>query len=299
MTISTKETDIQYTDELPPFTFNQTGMLYSDSNYILNWNDGDVSGKLGFHIEDDIIYLQSCLTDFGNKTCFSRIIKYLFKNFRPKSIECHYCFYNFFNNLDDDHNFSVELPSSVEELLLREDRKKRYNLRRERRILANLGVDFCEVDRSEFEAVVKVFFKYKKNTHGREWNLSPEVFLKWLNITNIYALKKGDDYIAFALSDEHFNKVIFQQTSYDLEWKRYSPGSVLYLYFLEEMIRKGNAEVFLGGGYHEYKKMFGSREDFTFNGSISRHYVFKGVCKTLHDIASRIKYSFIQERRKK
>ncbi len=254
MTISTKKTDMQYTDELPPFTFNQTGMLYSDSNYILDWNDGNRYGKVGFHIEDDIIYLQTCLIDFGNETCFSRIIKYLLKKFHPKSIECHYCFYNFFNNLDNDNNFSVELPTYVEDLLMREERKKRYNLRRERRILADMGVFFCEVDHSEFESVVKIFFKYKKNTHNRDWNLSPTAFLKWLNITNIYALKKDESYIAFVLSDEHFKKVIFQQTSYDLEWKRYSPGSVLYFYFLEEMIRKGNTEVFLGGGITNIKK---------------------------------------------
>lgn len=248
MNISVKILESKYTNELPSFTFNQTGMLYQNSNYILNWREGDLSGNVGFHIENKKIYLQSCLVDFKNKTCFMRIIKYLLKTYHPKSIECHYCYYNFFNNLHQDHNFSVELPVSFDELLLREDRKKRYNLRRERRIISDLGVVFCEVDSSEFENAVNIFFEYKKITHNRDWNLMPDDFLKWLNITNIYALKKDGDYIAFALSDEHFNKVIFQQTSYNPEWKKYSPGSVIYLYFLEEMIKKGFSEIFLGGG---------------------------------------------------
>lgn len=288
-----KELKTEYTDELSSFTFNQTGMMFWNKNYILYWQteEGN-SGKVGFHIDEcRNILLQSCLVNFGSKIIFKQVIKYLLKEFAPKRINCHYSLYNLFNNLDEDHNFSIELPSTFEELLSREPRKKRYNLKRERRILSDMGVKFQELDKSEFNSAVKVFFEYKKITHNRDWKMTPEQFIHWLNITNIYSLKKDNEYIAFALSDEHFSKVIFQQTAYNPAWEKYSPGSVIYVYFIERMISNKYSEIFLGGGSHEYKKMFGSREDLTFNGYISRHYILKGIYKTARNFASKIKYS--------
>lgn len=299
MNIYIKELKTKYTIELLPFTFNQTGMLYDDSNYILFWEDKETCGKVGFHVENEIIFLQTCLVDFYDKDTFKKIIKYLFKTLRPKAIECHYSLFNFFYNLHSDHNYSIELPLNFDKLLLREDRKKRYNLKRERRILFDMGVSFRELLACEFENAVKIFFAQKRVTHNRDWGLSPKDFLKWLNITNIYVLERNGDFIAFALSDEHFKKVIFEQTSYDIKWKKYSPGSVIYLCFLEKMIEKGYSEIFLGGGRHEYKKMLGSREDFTFNGEISRHYIVKGFYNFIHGIASKAKHIFVKVENKK
>lgn len=299
MNIYIKELKTEYTPELLPFTFNQTGMMYDDSNYILFWEDKGVCGKLGFHVENKIIFLQTCLVDFYDKIIFKKIIKYILKTLKPKAIKCHYSLYNFFNNLYSDHNYSIELPSSFDELLLREDRKKRYNLKRERRILFDMGISFRELSASEFEDAVKIFFAQKRITHNRDWNLEPSEFLKWLNITNIYVLEKDNDFIAFALSDEHFKKVIFEQTAYDTRWKKYSPGSVIYLCFLGKMIEKGYSEVFLGGGQHEYKKMLGSKEDFTFNGEISRHYIFKGFYNFIRGIVSKVKHIFVKVENKK
>ena len=298
MNIYIKELKTKYSPELLPFTFNQTGMLYDVSNYILLWEDKGVYGKFGFHVENKIIFLQTCLVNFYDKIIFKKIIKYILKTLRPKAIECHYSLFNFYNNLHPDHNYSIVLPSSFDELLLREDRKKRYNLKRERRIIFDMGISFRELATSEFENAVKIFFAQKRITHNRDWNLSPDEFLKWLNITNIYVLEKDNDFIAFALSDEHFKKVIFEQTSYDIKWKKYSPGSVIYLCFLEKMIEKGYSEVFLGGGQHEYKKMLGSREDFTFNGEISRHYIFKGFYNFIRGIASKVKHIFVKVEKK-
>lgn len=299
MQFSIKKLETKYTDELLPFTFNQTGMMFKNNNYILHWEDNNHSGKVGFHTDDNgDIFLQSCLVDFGNSFTFASIIKYLFKNYKPKRINCHYSLYNFFANLHQDHNFSIELPKTFDELIAREPRKKRYNLKRERRILSELGVRFEEIQKSEFDNAVSTFFEYKKITHNRNWNMTPTEFLQWLNITNIYALKKDTEYIAFALSDEHFPKIIFQQTAYNPIYEKYSPGSVMYVYFLQEMISKKYTEIFLGGGGHEYKRMFGSREDFTFNGYISKHYILKGLYMVLRHFAAKTKHSILEGKKK-
>lgn len=263
---------------LAPFTFNRTNLLYSDKNILISVLDNnDNYYRLGGHIENNCIYLQTCLLNFGNQENFDSMIEFLLSKYHPDKIFCHYSLYNYKNNLLEDHNYSIELPLTFESLLNREKAKKRYNLKRERRILAEKGFKFSELKQTDFHEAMLKFFEMKKVTHHRDWHLTPEEFIKQYNITNIYALSNGEKAIAFVLSDEIFPWVIYQQTAYDMEWEKYSPGSVIYLYFLEEMIRKGKEQVFLGGGNHAYKKMYGSREDLTFNGYISRHYWIKGL----------------------
>ncbi|WP_308687366.1 hypothetical protein [uncultured Treponema sp.] len=45
--------------------------------------------------------------------------------------------------------------------------------------------------------------------------------------------------------------------------------------------------------------MLGSREDFTFNGEISRHYIFKGFYNFIRDIVSKVKHIFVKVENKK
>lgn len=263
---------------LPPYIYSQTGLLYDDNNYLLSCQFENAIIYCGFHLTKEDVYLNTWGGDFKSAGCFSTIIKYLFKTFGVRRIRCQYSYFNYYNNLWLDCNFKIDLPVSNDALYSRLSQKARYNKKRERRILLEKGISFVEVKSELFSAAIDCFFSMKMQTHNRDWKLSAEDFLEQYHITNIYALiNVRQEYIAVLLSDEQFDTVCFQNTAYDVQYEQYSPGSVMFLYYLEKLIEKRKKCCHLGGGNHAYKKSYGAIKERTYNGVIERYPFLKGV----------------------
>ena len=297
MRIYHKELEQQDTKFLIPFIYNHTEMLYGSDNYLLVCEMDDSNICCGFHIENNEILLQSWDVDFKSQIIFNACIKYLFRAFSVQKINAHYSRFNYHNNLYLDCNYRIELPKSFEDLLSGLTKKERYNRKRERRLLEEQGFHFEEIEESDFDFVLNIFFGMKKKTHNRDWHLSPAEFKKTFNISNIYVLRNDEGkIIAIVLSDEQFDTVCFQNISYEIEYKNYAPGTVIYLYYLETLIEKGKSCVHLGGGGHEYKEKYCSIKEQTYNGCIERFWFGKWLHNTFLGFARKIKHLVLRKK---
>ena len=80
------------------------------------------------------------------------------------------------------------------------------------------------------------------------------------NALSIYELKLDDKTIAMSLNILFNRKTIFWKTSFDEEYKRFSPGNLLIKEFLADAIRNDSSELDMLSPATDYKKVWASGE---------------------------------------
>ena len=158
------------------------------------------------------------------------------------------------------NHYSLSLPDSrvFDEML----KKKHYreSFKRERELSSLLGERKLEIyDASNCpERIIDFYFENKKKTMNIDYGMTKESYLYSYHVSNVYALFFGDTLVSVLLSCEQCEKVYLENLSYDSAFARYSPGKLVYIYFVKEMIKKQKRSIYLGGGDYEYKKYFNS-----------------------------------------
>lgn len=170
------------------------------------------------------------------------------------------------------NHFRIELPGTEEGLHSRLSAKHRYNLRRERKIIENeLGpVEFAEFTGKIPGEIVEEYFRFKRMTHGVDYHMTSETYLKTFHVTHAYLLSAGKKCLGIVFSCEQCPIVYIENLTYNPEFARFSPGQVLYDHYLVRLIEKGNREIYLYGGNLSYKKRYGSTEETVYRGRIYR-----------------------------
>lgn len=160
------------------------------------------------------------------------------------------------------HNdFHINLPNTEEELDRRISKKGRYNIKRELRLInEHIGnAEFVEYDLENVDcsdSLMKTYFSMKEKTHHRNYGMSTEEYLEKYYVTHIYTLETKEKVLAMVLSCEQGDIVYIENLTYDIQYADYSPGQVLYDWYLKRLIQKGKMGVFLSGGKLEYKKRY-------------------------------------------
>ena len=173
------------------------------------------------------------------------------------------------------NHFRIEIPQSVEDLNSRLSRRFRYNLRHEKKLLTEAvgAITFEEYNVQNFpDDLMTEYFRLKKITHNRDYHMTAQEYIDCYHVSNAYVLRKIDDgqIISMVLSCEQCPTAYIENITYDTAYAKYSPGIMVYTYFLEALIRKKYPEVFLMGGKLEYKRYYGSIEDNLYTGKIYR-----------------------------
>ena len=183
-----------------------------------------------------------------------------------------------YDNASIENHFRITLPHKIEEFELLGTAKSRYNIRRQKKFLSE---DFNGYIVNEYtnetvpENIMSEFFKMKKQTHKRNFRLSGRDFIERYSITNIYTLSICEKIIAVILSCNQCSIAYISNITYDTEYKKYSPGIILYDIYLKKLAEAGINELFLGGGGLEYKRRYGSIEETTYSGVFYRNYKAK------------------------
>ena len=182
-----------------------------------------------------------------------------------------------FDSYREKNHFQIELPASKEELEARLSSKGRYNIRREYRLLAELGdlriENYSKKDVPE--SVLEKYFELKKATHRIEYGMSGNEYIDKYHITDFYVMYLGERIVAMVLSCEQCPIVYIENLTYDLEFSKYSPGQVLYDKYLQNLIDKKYKTIYLAGGNLDYKKRYGSVEKTVYDGVIFRNTFYR------------------------
>lgn len=173
------------------------------------------------------------------------------------------------------NDYYICLPKSTHELSDRLTSKERYNLRRSSKLLeayCNGKKQILEYDdtKTEFFDLISLYFKLKYITHKKDYHLSPAQYKNKYHVSNIYALKYGEKTVSILLSCEQCSSVYLENFSYDTNYSKYSPGRLIYDYYLKILVNKGKERLYLKGGNLSYKKHYRSIENYVADLKISR-----------------------------
>ena len=104
------------------------------------------------------------------------------------------------------NDFHIVLPDDPAELDQRVSSKMRYNLRREHRLVEKaygaFSVDECRVEDAEAEHLFEQYFSMKRVTHGREYGMTMDEYIRTYYVSTIYTLRFGGRVAAIVLSCE-------------------------------------------------------------------------------------------------
>lgn len=229
--------------------------------------------ELTVEIYERVAILHSFLMPISFKG-LNAVVKYLFKTFDKKIQVIKYD--NVIYRFDTGKLIQqavIQLPSNIEDLAKRMSSKGRYNMRRERRIIAEtIGEYWIETYNGDEmpEEYIHLYFEYKKASHNREYGMTAQQYIDNQHVTTLYVMKTIDKVLAVLLSCEDNENVYFENFSYCPEYKSLSIGSVMYYMYLEELIKKNKKVLFLGNGKYDYKKRYGSMYFNTYSGKIYR-----------------------------
>lgn len=184
--------------------------------------------------------------------------------------------------LERTNDIRVPLPESFEDLMNRAERRDRATIRRKLRWLderiGTLRIDvFSKQDIPA--SLVETYFKWKNETHGTEYGLTADEYLAKYYVTDAMIMKAGDIDVAVAFFCQVEDIVFFENFSYNGELKEYSPGLLMYVKFMEELIRRKCRYMYLGGGSYIYKKRFGAESSVAYSGVIFRQEIVDAINK--------------------
>ncbi len=258
-------------DITPDIIFNHFDLIYGSKKYVHIMTDTK-EWTIPFRAENNVAYLGLYLVDMP-KDVFDKLISFIFrKNRNIQKIYLKKSKNNYHNHIRQGNHFRVELPETFDSLLARLNKKGRYNYNREKRLLHELGnIEYLHCNTADtLNDVISAFFNFKFQTHGRDYQMLPEEYVRTYFVSDAYSINLDGKIIAVLLSCEQCDCVFLENLSYDTEYCKYSVGFQIYVFFLQEMIKKGKKQVYTGGGYYDYKKRFNSVEDTTYDGYIYR-----------------------------
>lgn len=160
-------------------------------------------------------------------------------------------------------------PFDVQILLTNKERQHiRYNIKH----LAGDGELKIESLKNITNEIIETFFYWKKSTHDYDYNITPEEYINKYHVTDVILLSKIEESKKEQLAIIFFcacNRTIYlENISYNREYAKYSPGFLLYVYFVQQMIEEGRKYIFLGGAKQDYKRKFNSIERCCYTGDI-------------------------------
>ncbi len=188
--------------------------------------------------------------------------------------------------LEETNDVRVPLPDTFDELMSRAERRDRATIRRKLRWLdekiGSLQIDVFSKDETP-DSIVETYFKWKKESHGTDYGLSSREYLDKYYVTDSMLMRAGDIDVAVAFFCQVEDIVFFENFSYNPQLKEYSPGLLMYVKMMEELINRKCRYLYLGGGGYIYKKRFGSEHSIAYSGKIYRREIVEALNRFFAD----------------
>lgn len=217
-----------------------------------------------------------------SKSELKQISKFIFKNFKEITIiDCKSILhpFSFFSRNYRTNEWHISLPNSSEELWQRMSSKSKQTLRRKRNnLLKELGEDIIfEHYTSEQgipDEIVLKYFEFKNQLMNRDYGLTAKEYIDSYHITDAYLYKsQANVYISMVFTCEQGKTVYLENLSYNPLYQKESPGFLLYSNVVEELIRKGKTDFFLGKKSQDYKQKFGSENTVCYDSIIFKNFL--------------------------
>lgn len=259
--------------------YNRFDLIYKDGNHTISYSDSDTKYCLDIHKDD----VKAKLNIWGKplpQKIFESVIRDVFQDKHICAIELIRCGNPYGDFLEEVNDIRVPLPGDFDELMNRAERRDRATIRRKLRWLderiGDLKIELYAKDTIP-DSVVETYFNWKKETHGTDYKLTASEYLDRYYVTDAMLMKAGETPVAVAFFCQTEDIVFFENFSYNIELKQYSPGLLMYVKFMEELIKRKCRYLYLGGGSYIYKKRFGAESFQAYSGVIYRKEMIDGI----------------------
>jgi hypothetical protein len=166
--------------------------------------------------------------------------------------------------------YSITLPDSFEHYLAKFKQKKRYNLKRQVKVLRERGGGALELVRAESDAQIGAFLDDAKIVAQNSWQhrLSVKDSDDWDEQARVedlarrgflrcYLLKSGGTPCAYVIGYQSQGVFHYADIGYDERYAQFSPGSVLLYLLIEDLIEHRSPRLLnFGIGDSHYKSQF-------------------------------------------
>lgn len=264
------------TDDL---IYNRFDLIYKEGNDTITFCERDTKYCLDIHTEGE----KAKINIWGKplpQDIFDKAVKEVFADKQICAIELTRCGNPYGDFLEEVNDIRVPLPDDFDELMNRAERRDRATIRRKLRWLdervGDLRIEIYLKNEIP-DHIVETYFKWKKETHGTDYKLSALEYLDRYYVTDAMMMKAGDTEVAVAFFCQTEDIVFFENFSYNTELKEYSPGLLMYVKFMEELIKRKCKYLYLGGGSYIYKKRFGAEASPAYSGTIYRKEIIDGI----------------------
>lgn len=284
------------------FIYNHFDILYRDHTACIMIKTENTTYYIPFYMDGSTAYLGVWCYKIP-EAVFSQLIGYVFKRHckikkvyiqnSPSLITKRIALKS---DLKQRTHWKVIIPSFPENLDERLSSKKRYNIKREKRIAQQELGDYTILeytDKTVPANIVEAYFRYKQQTYGIDYHMLPEAYLEQYHVSNIYTLSFSGEIGSIVFSCEQGEHVYLENLTYNPEYKKYSLGAILYDEYLKILCQKRKASLYLGWGNQVYKTLYGAVEDTVYTGTIYRNrFTFLkngGARRFLHKCKSKLK----------
>lgn len=272
--------------------YNRFDLIYKEGNRTITFCDSDREYCLEVHTEG----AKAKVNLWGKplpQEIFNKAVGELFEDRNICAVELVRCGNPYGGFLEETNDIRIPLPDDFDELMNRAERRDRATIRRKLRWLnervGELKIEIYSMDEIP-EHIVETYFRWKMETHGTDYRMSAQEYLDRYHVTDAMLMKAGNTETAVAFFCQTEDIVFFENFSYNIKLKEYSPGLLMYVKFMEELIKRKCRYLYLGGGSYVYKKRFGAEAFTAYSGTIYRREIIDGLNgffkeKGIHSVA--------------
>ena len=257
----------------PDVVQNRFGSIYGTYTMLVLERDSGEKIYIPLYTDEKNAVIGICLMQISQSELLE-IKNFIFTAYKKiKQISCEYSLNSVkgFAKNYTANQWHLTLPKTSEELWERMSSKSKQTLRRKQKHLveqlgSELEFEHYTMEQGIPDELVKVYFSFKKELMNREYDMSEQEYLKKYYVTDAYAWKsnslledKSGGYVSMVFTCEQGKNVYLENLSYNPAYQKESPGFLLYSKVVEELIKKGKEEFFLGRKYRDYKQKFDSQ----------------------------------------
>jgi hypothetical protein len=171
-------------------------------------------------------------------------------------------------------HWHVNLNITMQEFDAKLSKKTRYNTKwYPKKIIEDFGsyhVEHLKADKTPQEIVDK-YYEFKFATHHNVYDVKPEEYIKSYYVTDAYILYIGEKIASISFVNITDKNVYMENITYNYEFAKYSPGTVLYYNIVQSLIKEKKYDIlFLSSGTSEYKERFNGIPTECYNGKTVR-----------------------------
>ena len=173
-----------------------------------------------------------------------------------------------FGTAKQQNHFRIVFPQTAQEVMATISSKSRSKMNKK---LRHAEEEYGKMEILEYKGadiphwLVQAFFDFKKESYGREYNMTEAEYLNRYHVSHCYAVMFGETVGAIRFCCQQCPVVYGENHAYNPQLRDYSLGRFIFMHSMVRAVEEGHTELYFAGGDFEYKQHYGSVEETVYD----------------------------------